>query len=362
MHRLAVWQLGRVEYADGLRLQKLFGDARARDLVPDSLLLLEHPPVLTLGRGAKRKNIVAEAAQLSAQGVEVFETDRGGDVTYHGPGQVVGYPIFRLPPDRHDVRRYVRDLEEAMIRALRPFGIQAERVAKWPGVWVAGGGAKQPEKIGAIGVHLSRWQTSHGFALNVNTDLSHFGLIVPCGISDGGVTSMERQLSRTVDIAAVERELARSFGEVFEGDVDMHRPAMRTISVAVVRSEPSGARILLLRRVPNRGAFWQIVTGRLEPGESPERAAAREVLEETGQQLTVVPLGYRHAFGFGDELPPVVAEEEAFAALSLNAQVRLDAAEHDAFCWLSLEEAMAKLPFEGLRRAVRLAARRQQGV
>ena len=359
MHRLAVWQLGRVEYADGLRLQKLFGDGRARDLVPDSLLLLEHPPVLTLGRGAKWKNIVADGAQLSAQGVEIFETDRGGDVTYHGPGQVVGYPIFRLPADRHDVRRYVRDLEETMIRALRPFGIEGERVAKWPGVWVAGGGDNRPEKIGAIGVHLSRWQTSHGFALNVNTDLSHFGLIVPCGISDGGVTSMERQLSRPVDIAAVEGELAKSFGEVFDGDVEMHRPAMRTISVAVVRSEPTGPRILLLRRVPSRGAFWQIVTGRLEPGEASEKAAAREVLEETGQVLPVVPLGYRHAFGFGDELPPLVVEEEAFAAFSGSAEVRLDATEHDAFCWLTAEEATAKLPFEGLRRAVRLAARQR---
>jgi len=360
MHRLAVWQLGRVEYADGLRLQKLFGDARARDLVPDSLLLLEHPPVLTLGRGAKRQNIVADAAQLSAQGVDIFETDRGGDVTYHGPGQVVGYPIFRLPPDRHDVRRYVRDLEEGMIRALRPFGIVAQRVAKWPGVWVAGGGVNRPEKIGAIGVHLSRWQTSHGFALNVNTDLSHFGLIVPCGISDGGVTSMERQLSRPVDIAAVERELGRSFGEVFDGDVEIHRPAMRTISVAGVRSEPGGARVLLLRRVPNRGAFWQIVTGRLEPGESPSEAAARELLEETGQSLPVVPLGYRHAFALGDELPPVVVEEEAFAAaFSGGADVRLNEAEHDAFCWLTVEEATAKLPFEGLRRAVRLAAAQQ---
>ncbi len=360
MHRLAVWQLGRVEYADGLRLQKLFGDARARDLVPDSLLLLEHSPVLTLGRGAKRQNIVAGAAQLSAHGVEVFETDRGGDVTYHGPGQVVGYPIFRLPPDRHDVRRYVRDLEEAMIRALRPFGIEAERVVKWPGVWVAAAGSGRPEKIGAIGVHLSRWQTSHGFALNVNTELSHFALIVPCGITDGGVTSMQQQLSRPVDIAAVEGELARSFGAVFEADVEIHRPAMRTISVAVVRSEPGGARVLLLRRVPNRGAFWQIVTGRLEPGESPAEAAAREVLEETGQSLPVVPLGYRHAFGLGDELPPLVVEEEAFAAAwSGGADPRLNAAEHDAFCWLTVEEAVAKLPFEGLRRAVRLAAHPQ---
>ncbi len=361
MHRLAVWQLGRVEYGDGLRLQRLFGEARARELAPDSLLLLEHPPVLTLGRGAKRQNIVANPAQLAAHGIEVFETDRGGDVTYHGPGQVVGYPIFRLPPDRHDVRRYVRDLEEAMIRALRPFGLQAERVAKWPGVWVTGGGAGRPEKIGAIGVHLSRWQTSHGFALNVNTDLTHFELIVPCGISEGGVTSMQRELSHPVDLAAVERELARSFAEVFGAELETPSPAMRTISVAVVRLEQRDAQVLLLRRVPNRGAFWQIITGQVEPGESPAEAAAREVREETGQALSVVPLRYRHSFALGDELPPRVVEEEAFAAYwRVSSEVRIDPAEHDAFSWFTLEEAFDKLPFEGLRRAVRLAAGERQ--
>ena len=358
MYRLDVWQLGRVEYADGLQLQKLFGDARARDLVPDTLLLLEHPAVLTLGRGAKRQNIVADAARLAAQDVEVFETNRGGDVTYHGPGQVVGYPIFRLPPDRHDVRRYVRDLEQAMILALAPFGIQAEPMPKWPGVWIGSGNSGRPEKIGAIGVHLSRWQTSHGFALNVNTDLSHFELIVHCGITEGGVTSMQRQLSRRVEMGDVERELARSFGEVFSARVELRAPAMRTVSVCAVRVDPSGHQVLLLRRIPERGGFWQIVTGSLEPGESPEQTAARELLEETGQPAAVHSLGYRHAFAFGETIPPLVVQEEAFVArLSGKPEVRLYAAEHDAFRWLSPEDAVAQLPFQGLRRAVQLAVR-----
>jgi lipoyl(octanoyl) transferase len=357
MHRLAVWQLGRVEYDDGLRLQKLFGQARTRELAPDSLLLLEHQPVLTLGRGAKRQNIVSAEPQLAALGVEVFETDRGGDVTYHGPGQIVGYPIFRLPPERHDVRRYVRDLEETIIRALRRFGIEGERFPKWPGVWLSGGRAGRPEKIAAIGVHISRWQTSHGFALNVNTDLSHFQLIVPCGIQEGGVTSMQRELGRAVDMAEVESELARSFGEVFDGEIEIKHPSMQTVSVAVLRLDEGEPRVLLLRRVPSRGAFWQIVTGRIEDGEAPPDAAAREVTEETGAPLKVVALDYRHCFALGDEIPPHVVEESAFAAFwKPGSEVRIDPKEHDSFCWLTLDEAVKALPYNGLRRAALLAS------
>jgi lipoyl(octanoyl) transferase len=363
MHRLAVWQLGRVEYDDGLRLQKLFGEARAKELVPDSLLLLEHAPVLTLGRGGKRKNIVASAAELAGEGVEVFETDRGGDVTYHGPGQVVGYPIFRLPPERHDVRRYIRDLEESIIRVLKQFGIDGQRIAKWPGVWVPAGRSGRPEKIAALGVHISRWQTSHGFALNVNTHLAHFDLIVPCGIDDGGVTSMERELGRAVDVGAVELELARSFGEVFGAQIEGAAPAMQTISTAVVKLEEGDPRVLLLHRVPSRGAFWQIVTGRLEPGESARDAAAREVFEETGQHLELIPLDYRHSFAWGDDLPPRVVQETAFAASWKDAApVQLNPMEHDGCSWLGVEDALATLPFTGLRRAVQLAmARRLSG-
>jgi lipoyl(octanoyl) transferase len=357
MHRLAVWQLGRVEYDDGLKLQKLFGEARAREVAPDSLLLLEHPPILTLGRGAKRHNIVAAPEQLAALGVEVFETDRGGDVTYHGPGQVVGYPIFRLPPDRHDVRRYIRDLEESLIRALKRFGIEAQRIPKWPGVWVTAGRAGRPEKIAAIGVHISRWQTSHGFALNVNTDLSHFELIVPCGIEEGGVTSMQRELAGALDVAAVERELARSFAEVFGAEVEVCWPAMQTVSVAVLRLEQTGPVVLLLHRTASRGSFWQIITGRIEQGESPADAAAREVIEETGQALPVIPLDYRHCFALGEDVPPQVVQETAFAAFWKNGpKVRINPAEHDSFSWRALDEALATLPFNGLRRAVQLAA------
>jgi lipoyl(octanoyl) transferase len=359
MGRLAVYQLGRVEYEDGLKLQKLFGQARAKDLAPDALLLLEHPPVLTLGRGAKGQNIVASREQLSRIGAEVFETDRGGDVTYHGPGQIVGYPILRLPPERHDVRRYVRDLEEAIICTLARFNLRGERLPQWPGVWVLGSGSATPRKIAALGVHISRWQTSHGFALNVNTDLAHFELIVPCGIQGAGVTSMQQELQRRVPLAEVEAELARSFGEVFGADIESGAPARRTVSAAVVRKVAGEARVLLLKRRPERGGFWQIVTGWIEPGESAEAAAEREVLEETGQKLPIQTLNYRHSFAFGDSLPPSLVEETAFAASwTVAAEPHPNPGEHETCRWMSVEEAVQALPFAGLRAAVRMAAAR----
>ncbi|HVE83835.1 MAG TPA: lipoyl(octanoyl) transferase LipB, partial [Myxococcales bacterium] len=162
MSTLRAHRLGLVEYEDGLRLQELFGRARRDGAEPDALLLLQHPPVLTLGRGGKPENVVASKEALDRLGVQVFETDRGGDVTYHGPGQIVGYPIFQLPPGRQDVRRFVRDVEESLIRALARFGVEAGRIGQWPGVWLGGAESGGARKIGAIGVHLSRWLTSHG--------------------------------------------------------------------------------------------------------------------------------------------------------------------------------------------------------
>ncbi len=353
---IAVWRLGRVEYEDGLQLQKLFGEARMKDLIPDVLLLLEHSPVLTLGRAAKRYNILAGDDVLEGLGVETFETNRGGDVTYHGPGQVVGYPIFKLAGNRQDVRRYVRDLEEAMIRTVARFGITAGRIPKWTGVWVGEETSPDARKIAAIGVHISRWQTSHGFALNANTDLSHFGLIVPCGIKEAGVTSIQRELDRPVGIPEVEDALAQSFADIFGGELSEHRPERRTISCAVTRGEGSGLQVLLLRRTPARGGFWQIVTGRIEPGESPEQTAAREVQEETGVALAVRPLDYRHSFAFGEEVPPLVYEETAFAARwPEGAEVRIDPREHSEFEWVSPAEALQRLPFKGLKVAVKRA-------
>jgi lipoate-protein ligase B len=206
-----VLRLGTVAYDAALDLQKELVERRRRDEIPDHLLLLQHPHVITLGvrTADARSHIVVGEAELDRRGVSVHETGRGGDVTYHGPGQLVGYPIFALEPGRRDLHRYVRDIEEALIRALATFGIAGGRVSGLTGVWVG------DEKVAAIGVRVSRWITSHGFALNVTTDLDYFGLIVPCGITDRGVTSMARLLGRPPGFEAVQDAVTQAFGAVF---------------------------------------------------------------------------------------------------------------------------------------------------
>ncbi|HVF90350.1 MAG TPA: lipoyl(octanoyl) transferase LipB [Blastocatellia bacterium] len=207
-----VRRLGSIDYSDGLSLQARAVERLRSGEGPEQLLLLEHPHVFTLGRGADRANILADHERLRSLSIEVHETGRGGDVTYHGPGQMVGYPIVNLKPDRCDVHRYVRDIEEVLIRAIGDFGIRGERIAGLTGVWVGN------EKVAAIGVRIARWITSHGFALNVNTDLDYFRLIVPCGITDKGVTSLSRLLGGKIDMGEVASRVSRRFGEVFERD------------------------------------------------------------------------------------------------------------------------------------------------
>jgi lipoyl(octanoyl) transferase len=210
--RLIVRRLGRVAYADALALQRALVEERKAGAIDDQLLFVEHPHVLTLGvRGdGGRSHILAPPDRLAARGVEVHEAGRGGDITYHGPGQIVGYPIVDLKPDRTDVHRYVRDLEEVLIRTAGEYGIDAGRVEGLTGVWVG------REKLAAIGVRIARWVTSHGFAFNVTTDLGYFDLIVPCGIADRGVTSLERLLGRTVERREVEDHIVAHFCRVFD--------------------------------------------------------------------------------------------------------------------------------------------------
>jgi lipoyl(octanoyl) transferase len=245
---ISVVQLGAIDYATGLRLQRKLVDLRKDAQISDVLLLLEHTPVITLGRNAKAANVLAAPPLLAERGVEVFDCDRGGDVTFHGPGQIVGYPIFDLRGfPAEDGRRktlgaveYVRRLEEVLIRTCADFRIATERVAGLTGVWTspeptdASGATGVPARLGesqarphkdgqakiaAIGVHISRGVTSHGFALNVNTDLSFFDLIVPCGISNKQVTSMEKQLGKPLPLQDVAHSVARNFGSVFHSQV-----------------------------------------------------------------------------------------------------------------------------------------------
>lgn len=215
MRTLEIRRLGVVRYQDALALQRRLVEERRAGQVPDLLLLLQHPPVITLGvKGdGGRSNIVADVAQLAQLGIEVSETGRGGDVTYHGPGQMVGYPIVDLRPDRCDVHRYVRDLEEVMIRLCADYGVAARRLDGLTGAWI------DDDKVGAIGVRISRWITSHGFAFNVNTNLEHFNLIVPCGISNRGATSLQRAVGRDVSSAEVETAAVRHFCDVFGRNV-----------------------------------------------------------------------------------------------------------------------------------------------
>jgi lipoyl(octanoyl) transferase len=226
---ISLVQLGVLDYADSLRLQRRLVELRKSGQIGDVLLLLEHTPVITLGRNAKSANVLASTEALAARGVEVFECDRGGDVTFHGPGQLVGYPIFdlrgynssqlsALGSQSHPSRKtlgvvdYIRRLEEVLIRSCADFGIPTKRVAGLTGVWTE---TDPAAKIAALGVHISRSVTSHGFALNVHTDLSYFNFIVPCGIAAKPVTSMQRELGQELDLNAVAQSVSRNFGSVF---------------------------------------------------------------------------------------------------------------------------------------------------
>jgi lipoyl(octanoyl) transferase len=218
---LSVLYLGRLDYATSLALQKTLVELRHQQRIGNVLLLLEHPPVLTLGRNSSRSNVLASDELLAARGVEVHEINRGGDVTYHGPGQLVGYPIFDLRSfhPRLGPVDYVRKLEEVLIRACGDYGIRAQRIAGRTGAWTVAGGSIPERKIAAIGIHISRGITSHGFALNVTTELRDFNLIVPCGIADRDVTSLELEADACPDMENVMHAISRCFGRVFDHQV-----------------------------------------------------------------------------------------------------------------------------------------------
>jgi lipoyl(octanoyl) transferase len=227
--------LGLIGYAEAYALQKRIVAARKAEVLEDVLLLCEHPHVITQGRNGKREHLLAAENVLLQKGISLYETSRGGDITYHGPGQIVGYPILNLAAIRRDVVWYVRMLEEVMIRATADYGVNAIREPGKTGIWIAtetspqssyrtpiGEGA--PEKLGAIGVHISRWVTSHGFAYNVSTDLRFFDLIVPCGIADRKATSLEKLLGRRTDSREVAGHLTKHFGEVFRREMRQTSP------------------------------------------------------------------------------------------------------------------------------------------
>jgi lipoyl(octanoyl) transferase len=333
-----------------MRLQQKLVDLRQKEEIQDQLLLLEHPPVITIGRGGDRANLLATPEALSAAGVRFFETTRGGDITYHGPGQIVGYPIVHLGEGNRDIRKYVTKLEEVLIRTVADYGIRAVRIDGKRGIWVG------RNKIAAIGVRIARWVTSHGWALNVATNLDHFRLITPCGLQGMGVTSIERETGRAIDPVEVRERLVHHFGEVFERAMTP-RPA--TINLVKVVVHDDGGRVLLLHRKPERGNFWQPITGSIEAGELPHDAATREVFEETGHRAGVERIPLAQSFMIDSQFlaarygAPVIADELAYIArLDPTLPIALDTTEHDGFGWFKFEQAYDTIQWTDDREAL----------
>lgn len=349
MRLCALHRLHLVTYENGMKLQQKLVEMRQRDEIEDQLLLLEHPPVITLGRGGKIENLLASEQLLQAHGVRFFETTRGGDITYHGPGQIVGYPILHLGEGNRDVRKYVWKLEEALIRTVAHYGITAERVEGKRGIWVGS------NKIAAIGVRIARWVTSHGWALNVSTNLDHFRLITPCGLHGTGVTSIERETGRAIPLDEVREVLAGHFAEIFERELVPRPETIRLVKVIVHDDD----RVLLLHRRPERGNFWQPITGSIEDGESPADTAQRELVEETGHAGEPHAMNLMQSFLIESAYlesrytSPIIASETGFrAALDSHLPIRIDPDEHDDWGWFTFAEAYERIRWTDDREAL----------
>ena len=351
-------RFGMVLYPAGQRMQQALAREVGEKDLPDQLIILEHDPVFTLGRNATPADIHMSEDFLASQGVSVHRTDRGGEVTYHGPGQIVAYPICNLRGGRQDVGRLVRGLEEAMIRTAADFGVMADRLPGAPGIWVDT--PRGPEKLGAIGLHLSRWISTHGIAFNVRPNLDHFRWITPCGFTDKGVCSLASLLG---DGAPTWEEAA----DFLQGhlihylalDLQPVQPPTRSVSALTWRRGVAGPEILMMLRVPEHGFWWQSVTGMMEPGETPEETAHRELQEETGLRGSLRSLDFAHTFWVDPAILGFPAGEPRFNTeicfameVSRDAEVVLAPDEHTEFLWCSLDEAHERMRWEGSKAAL----------
>ena len=360
-------RLGRVFYEAGLRMQRALAMDVQSGALPDQVLVLEHPPVFTLGRNATRRDIHVNDAFLQERGVEVFETDRGGQVTYHGPGQVVVYPICNLSDGRKDLGRFVRGLEEAMIRTAADFGVVAERLEGFPGVWVDT--ERGWEKLGALGIHLKRWISTHGIAFNVDPELHHFRWITPCGITDKGVCSLASLLGEAAPTwAQAASRLEHHIMEVLAFTPQPVEPSSHSVSALTWRRGKTEPEVLMMLRQPDQGLWWSSVTGLVEPGESPEAAAHRELQEETGLTGTLSALDFSHTFWVDPILLGLPAGEPRFNTetcfhmeVAPDAEVDLALAEHSEYRWCGLDEAHTLMRWDGSKAAVKLLRRLLQG-
>lgn len=359
-------RFGRVFYGAGLRMQKALADFVREGGRPDQLVMLEHDAVFTLGRNATRADILVAPDFLDANGVSVHETDRGGEVTYHGPGQIVVYPVCNLTGGREDVGRLVRGLEEAMIRTAADFGVKADRLKGAPGIWVET--PRGLEKLGAVGLHLSRWITTHGIAFNVDPFLPHFRWIVPCGFTDKGVCSLRSLLGDACpSLETVMDHLQRHLCEVLSLDLQPTRMPSRSVGALTWRRGANGPEVLMMLRQPHHGRWWSSVTGMLEEGESLEAACRRELMEEAGlTPLRLVSLELAHSFWvdpavvrFPDAEPRFNTEACFHAEVAPDAEVRLDLEEHETFRWASPAEALDLMKWEGAKAALRALAARE---
>jgi lipoyl(octanoyl) transferase len=297
---------------------------------------------------------------LHAQGVSVHRTDRGGEVTYHGPGQIVAYPICNLRGGREDVGKLVRGLEEAMIRTAADFGIIADRLQGAPGIWVDT--PRGPEKLGAIGLHLKRWISTHGIAFNVRPNLDHFRWITPCGFTDKGVCSLASLLGNAAPTwQETTDHLQAHLIACLAMDLQPTREPSRSVSALTWRQTANGPEILMMLRVPAHGLWWQSVTGMMEPGEMPEQTAHRELKEETGLTGTLRPLNLSHSFWvdpaivrFPDPEPRFNTEICFSMEVAADAEVCLEPSEHSEYLWCDLDEAQQRMKWEGSKAAVAL--------
>ena len=353
-------RFGRVFYPAGQRLQKALAEYVSEEGRPDQLIILEHDPVFTLGRNATPADIHMSEDFLQSQGVNVHRTDRGGEVTYHGPGQIVVYPICNLRGGREDVGRLVRGLEEAMIRTAADFGVTADRLQGAPGIWVDT--PRGMEKLGAIGLHLSRWISTHGIAFNVRPNLDHFKWITPCGFTDKGVCSLASLLGNDAPTwdAAADRLQAHLIANLAM-TIQPSRNPSRSVSALTWRRGTAGPEILMMLRQPQHGLWWQSVTGMMEAGETPEQTAHRELMEETGLRGTLRPLGLSHSFWvdptivrFPDAEPRFNTEICFSMEVAPDATVQLEPSEHSEFFWCGLAEAHERMHWEGSKAAVAL--------
>ncbi|MBS1786066.1 MAG: lipoyl(octanoyl) transferase LipB [Acidobacteria bacterium] len=356
-------RFGRVFYGAGLRMQKALSDFVREGERPDQLVMLEHDAVFTLGRNATRADILVTPDFLDANGVSVHETDRGGEVTYHGPGQIVVYPICNLRGGREDVGRLVRGLEEAMIRTAADFSIKADRLKGAPGIWVDT--PRGLEKLGAVGLHLSRWITTHGIAFNVDPFLPHFKWIVPCGFTDKGVCSLKSLLGEDCPSLEVAMDhLRHHLCEVLALDLQPVIEPSRSVGALTWRHGSSGPEVLMMLRQPRHGRWWSSVTGMREPGEGPEDACRREMREEAGlTPLCLEALDLAHSFWvdpavvrFPDPEPRFNTETCFHAEVASDAPVHLDLEEHESFRWCSPTEALTLMKWEGAKASLKRLA------